>query len=663
VTLEAFVDHDPSPWPFDDFAEAMRTSGYQVLDRLGGSETAETFLAYQAALDRQVELTSLLPQLAADPALKKRFVEESRVAAAIDHDHIIPIYDVGEVRGTVYVATRYLPAGDVGSLLRWERSAGRQLPVQRVAEIVRQMASALDAAHASNLLHRDVRPANMLLEAHMDAEMADQVYLAGFGLSPRSHPDAGPSGGAFDGTVGYVAPEQIAGRPVAGSDQYSLGCSAYEMLTGRVPFDDVAGHLKVTYPLATSLRRDLNRDADAVFERVLAWSPAARYADCGQFAAHLAAALGAGPAPAPEVQREPARRPDPPPAFEADPPRQRAHPTPAPEPAFAWQAPEVEVEQPSRAVPASQNLELAQTVPVIRRRKERRNAPHLAGSLGRARLRARRSARVRWARVAGGLTAIVAIVAFVVVVLSTMTGPESRGKRSAAELTPGSVRTAPTAQTSTSPGKRGIVLPPSARRHARHRVKRPTSAASRARTRPSAGQPTATPAPRPTPRPTPAPTVKPSSSPTPKPRASKKPSTGYGHLRVLSSGYYLDVFEANITAYAQLDVWYDNGDANQLFTYPNQNGEVGEIVGKNSGMCVTTDGKAGDTLYQYPCRKHRGEMWKAEIWTSSGKKLVTFLNPHSGLVMDILYNSYSVGASVDAWYPNHQQNQAFIMLR
>jgi hypothetical protein len=146
---------------------------------------------------------------------------------------------------------------------------------------------------------------------------------------------------------------------------------------------------------------------------------------------------------------------------------------------------------------------------------------------------------------------------------------------------------------------------------------------------------------------------------------SQPPSSSFSQLAARSSGYYLDVYGASTNEYAGIDVWYDNCDANQQFTYPDQNGQVAEIVSENSSMCLTTDGTAGDTLYQYPCQNAAGQMWQAEVWTDSwdyrGQTMVTFLNPSSGLVIDIYDNSYDAGATVDAWYPNQQTNQAFVL--
>jgi hypothetical protein len=139
---------------------------------------------------------------------------------------------------------------------------------------------------------------------------------------------------------------------------------------------------------------------------------------------------------------------------------------------------------------------------------------------------------------------------------------------------------------------------------------------------------------------------------------------GYRQLNVLSSGYSLDVVGASTSPFAQIDVWYNNGNANQWFSFPQGNGQVGEIQNQNSGMCITTDDVPGDALYQFPCENGADQQWEAEtstVWWDPDQVQYTFLNPASGLVMDVYGNSYSPGATVDAWYPNGGYNQDFTL--
>ncbi len=182
----------------------------------------------------------------------------------------------------------------------------------RATEIVSQVASALDAAHARGLVHRDVKPANMLLEESPDSDRPDHVYLADFGLTKASLGQAAAgltSTGQFLGTLDYVAPEQIEGRPVDGrTDLYALGCAAFELLTGAPPFRSNEG-MAVMYkqvseapPLLSSRRPGLPRQADEVFNRALAKRPEDRYQSCREFAAALRRVFGLGAESAPPPQ-------------------------------------------------------------------------------------------------------------------------------------------------------------------------------------------------------------------------------------------------------------------------------------------------------------------------------------------------------------------------
>src|SRR5215211_4622944 len=167
-------------------------------------------------------------QLAEDPEFRDRFVRESRAAASIDHPNVIPMYYTGENDGTLYIAMRYVEGSDLRTLVRAE---GR-LDAGRAAHVVSQVASALDAAHARGIVHRDVKPANVLLGA------ADHAYLTDFGLtkSLTSHTGSTRDGG-WVGTLGYVAPEQIRGERLdARADVYALGCVLYHSLAGAPPY-------------------------------------------------------------------------------------------------------------------------------------------------------------------------------------------------------------------------------------------------------------------------------------------------------------------------------------------------------------------------------------------------------------------------------------------
>ncbi len=281
------------------FAPGSRIAGYLLEEQIGQGGMAVVFRAHDERLDRTVALKILAPALAADEAFRQRFIRESRAAAAVDDPHIIPVFEAGEASGVLFIAMRFVRGGDVRSLV------GQFGPVSpgRVAEIVSQVASALDAAHGRGLVHRDVKPANMLLDASSGSGRPDHVYLSDFGLSKGSLQVSGLTGtGTFLGTLDYIAPEQIEGKPVDGrADEYALACAAFELLTGTPPFQrDEAmavmyAQLSEAPPAVTSRRRDLPYAVDPVFAKALAKTPADRYASCRDFTDALREALGIRP--------------------------------------------------------------------------------------------------------------------------------------------------------------------------------------------------------------------------------------------------------------------------------------------------------------------------------------------------------------------------------
>ena len=214
------------------FAAGIRVAGYRLEEQIGTGGMAMVFRALDERLGRPVALKVLAPAFASDEGFRKRFILESRAAAAIDDPHIIPIHEAGQAGRVLFIAMRYVPGGDVGGLLR----RGGPLPADRAAAIISPVASALDAAHAAGLVHRDVKPANMLLDVRPGRP--DHVYLSDFGISKGVVSSAGlTTGGQLLGTPGYTAPEQIQSKPVDGrTDQYALACAAFEMLTGQRPF-------------------------------------------------------------------------------------------------------------------------------------------------------------------------------------------------------------------------------------------------------------------------------------------------------------------------------------------------------------------------------------------------------------------------------------------
>jgi serine/threonine protein kinase len=211
-----------------------------------------------------------------------------RIAASIEHPNILPIYRAGEERSLLYLAMRYVDARDLREVLR----RGGPLEVGRAVWIVDQVGQALDAAHERGLVHRDVKPANILLTAPGTGGR-EHAYLVDFGVARPSAMDSSiTSGDMIVGTLAYAAPEQLTGAPVdARTDVYALGCVLHECLTGRPPFTAdtnqalILAHLQATPPAVSSARPDLTPAMDAVVAQALAKDPARRFRSCGELAA------------------------------------------------------------------------------------------------------------------------------------------------------------------------------------------------------------------------------------------------------------------------------------------------------------------------------------------------------------------------------------------
>jgi serine/threonine protein kinase/DNA-binding beta-propeller fold protein YncE len=290
------------------FGIGSHIAGYRLDEPIGRGGMAVVYRAYDSRLERRVALKILAPELARDQEFQQRFIRESRAAAAVDHPNIIPIFEAGEAKGVLFIAMRFVDGRDVQTLIEQQ---GR-LPADRVCTIVTQVAAALDSAHAHGLVHRDVKPANMLRDAASVGDrsgnvyLSDHVYLSDFGLSKQSLSSTGlTSKGHFLGTLNYVSPEQIEGRPVDGrADQYALACSAFEMLCGEPPFkrDETLAtmwaQMSAAPPALTSRCPSLPAAVDEVMAKALAKNPDDRYASCLEFATALRRACGLEPAPA-----------------------------------------------------------------------------------------------------------------------------------------------------------------------------------------------------------------------------------------------------------------------------------------------------------------------------------------------------------------------------
>src|SRR5438876_12257092 len=260
--------------------------GYRILEQLGRGGTSVVYRAEHVRLGRTAALKLLSPGLG-EADFSDRFLRESRLAASIDHPSIVPVYDAGEDDGLLYIAMACVDGSDLKTLI----AEDGKLPVRRALRIVGQVGSALDAAHARGLVHRDVKPANILVGAE------DRAYLSDFGVVKELASNGTTRTGTFVGTIEYCAPEQIEGRPVDGrADVYALACVLYESLTGEAPFhrpSEVAvlnAHLHAPPPKLTRAAPELPGALEAVIAKALSKSPLDRYATCAEF---LAAARGA----------------------------------------------------------------------------------------------------------------------------------------------------------------------------------------------------------------------------------------------------------------------------------------------------------------------------------------------------------------------------------
>jgi serine/threonine protein kinase len=319
----------PEPFRVND----NELAGYRIEGLVGRGGMAYVYRAVDQRLGRTVALKVLAPELATDDAFRKRFLRESRLAASIDHPNVIPIYDAGEADGMLYIAMRYVDGRDLKALLSREP----QLDVDRVIEIFSQVAHALDAAHAHGLVHRDVKPANILMSSGTSSQGREHIYLSDFGITKRASSMSGVTApGVIIGTMDYLAPEQIGGKAVsARTDVYALGCVIYQALTGVLPYvrdDDAAllwAHLMEPLPPVSHHRPDVPASADGVLLSATAKDPEDRYASCGEFLAELATVLGTyRPTPGRGTARPYASVAEVPPgpAFEPNPHSPNTHP-------------------------------------------------------------------------------------------------------------------------------------------------------------------------------------------------------------------------------------------------------------------------------------------------------------------------------------------------
>jgi eukaryotic-like serine/threonine-protein kinase len=289
---------------------------YVRVQRIATGGMGEIYVADDETLGRRVAIKVLADRFAVDGSIRQRFTQEALAAARLSgNQHIVTIFDVGEAEGRPFIVMEYLPGGTVG-----DRAVRGPIPHDQALAWLRDTAAALDEAHANGIVHRDVKPANLLLDDR------DHVHVADFGIARVA--DTATSGmtltGTVLGTAGYLSPEQARGEPAtAESDVYGLGIVAYELLTGGRPFEgdsataEASAHIHEPVPPASERGVGLSRDVDDVFERALAKDPRDRYRTAGDFVDALAVALAGR-------QTEPTRVLAPPVPVERTEPRRRS---------------------------------------------------------------------------------------------------------------------------------------------------------------------------------------------------------------------------------------------------------------------------------------------------------------------------------------------------
>jgi serine/threonine protein kinase len=306
-------------------------AGYRIDELVGRGGMGVVYRATDVALERAVALKLLAPELARDESFRRRFATESKVAASLDHPNVIPIYHAGEFDGVLYLAMRLVRGEDLR--MRLQRT-GRLEP-GAAARLVAQVGSALDAAHEAGLVHRDVKPANVLLNGN------EHAYLTDFGLTKRLAAETIETrAGQILGTLDYIAPEQIRGDALGPfTDVYALACMTVHLLTGQVPFPveteegKLWSHLSEPPPRPSARCPELPRALDAVLERAMAKEPSLRYPTAAALASATTAAVAAPPRRPDPAARVAAAR-----ARHSAPERPPAPPAVDPRPAFLAEA-------------------------------------------------------------------------------------------------------------------------------------------------------------------------------------------------------------------------------------------------------------------------------------------------------------------------------------
>ena len=291
--LSSMLNMSQSAGNSEGLAEGQVFAGYTIVRRLGAGGMGHVYLAQHPRLPRRDALKILPGNLTEDSEFRQRFNREADLAASLYHEHIVGIHDRGEYQGQLWISMDYVEGTDAAKLLRSQYPSG--MPKADVAEIISAVADALDHAHSRGLLHRDVKPANILLGSSSQASPRRRILLADFGIAREMGEISGLTAtNMLVGTTAYCAPEQLQGNDLdARADQYALGCTAFNLLTGVAPYQHsnpavvISQHLSAAPPLVSERRPEL-AELDAVIAKAMAKDPADRYATCADFAAALA---------------------------------------------------------------------------------------------------------------------------------------------------------------------------------------------------------------------------------------------------------------------------------------------------------------------------------------------------------------------------------------
>jgi len=277
----------------EGLADGQVFAGYTIVRRLGAGGMGHVYLAQHPRLPRRDALKILPSNLTGDLEFRQRFNREADLAASLYHEHIVGIHDRGEYQGQLWISMDYVEGTDAAKLLRDQYPSG--MPKADVAKIISAVADALDHAHSRGLLHRDVKPANILLGSSSPASPRRRILLADFGIAREMGGISGLTAtNMLVGTTAYCAPEQLQGHDLdARADQYALGCTAFNLLTGVAPFQHsnpavvISQHLSAAPPLVSERRPEF-AELDAVIAKAMAKDPEERFATCADLASALA---------------------------------------------------------------------------------------------------------------------------------------------------------------------------------------------------------------------------------------------------------------------------------------------------------------------------------------------------------------------------------------